>query len=120
MTWDEFLAARPVGVVATIGPDGAPHAVPVEVVVRDGRVYVWCRATSVKARNAARTGRAAVTAYKGNSMVLVRGAARLVQDGDDGYAEITQAFLDKYDRTETYGNDALIEISPERTTLKEH
>lgn len=114
--WEEFLAERRLGVIATAGPDGMPHAVPVEVVVRDGRVYVWCRATSRKARNAAREGRAALVAYKGHDGVLVRGRVRLLQAADPAYGSITAAFLAKYERDETYGNDTLIEITPHRVT----
>lgn len=111
-----FLAERPLGVLATAGPDGTPHAVPVEVVVRDGKAYAWCHATSVKARNAARAGRAALVAYKGQRGVLVRGPVRLIRAGEPGYDEVARAFLAKYDRAETYGNDLLIEIAPERVS----
>ena len=114
--WEEFVAERPLGVIATVGAEGMPHAVPVEVVVRDGRVYVWCKGSSRKVRNAARDGRAALVAYKGNDGVLVRGRARLLTAGDAGYDAITGAFLKKYERDETYGNDTLIEITPHRVT----
>jgi len=99
--------------VATAGADGMPHAVPVEVLVDDGRVYVWCPSASAKARNAAREGRAALTAYKGHAFVLVRGPAGLLRAGDERYEQVSQAFLRKYNREETYGNDVLIEITPE-------
>ena len=115
MEWAEFLSERPLAVVATVSPDGTPHAVPVEVVVEGGAVYVWCRATSLKARNAARSGRAALVAYKGHSFALARGAARLLGATHPDYARITGLFLTKYDRTEAYGNDTLIRITPERT-----
>ncbi|MGH2830545.1 MAG: pyridoxamine 5'-phosphate oxidase family protein [Actinomycetota bacterium] len=114
--WEEFLGERPLGVVATNGPGGTPHAVPVEVVVREGFVYVWCGASSAKARNAVRDPRVALVAYKGNDGVLVRGTARLIAQGEDGYAAITQGFLEKYNRHEAYGNDTLIQIAPERVT----
>ena len=116
LSWEPFLSERPLAVVATAGPDGIPHAVPVEVVVDGGRVYVWCHATSVKARNAAREGRAALVAYKGRAFALVRGTARLLSADDDDYERITAAFLAKYAREETYGNDCLIEITPERVS----
>ncbi|MBI4729354.1 MAG: pyridoxamine 5'-phosphate oxidase family protein [Acidobacteria bacterium] len=114
--WREFLGERPIGVLATVGADGTPHAVPVELIVRDGRAYVWCRSDSVKARNAARAGRAALTAYKGAAGVLVRGPVRLIRDGETGYAEIAGSFLEKYHRDEMYGNDLVIEIAPERVS----
>lgn len=98
--------------------DGTPHAVPVEVVVDDGTAYVWCKARSVKARNVARDGRAAITAYKSNDFVLVRGPARLLDDSDPAYARVTTLFLTKYDRTEAYGNDRLIAITPGKVAAR--
>jgi hypothetical protein len=114
--WESFLAERPIAVLATVGSDGAPHAAPVEVLVRDGRPHVWCRRTSRKARNAAREGRAAITAYKGHAGVLVRGRVRLIGIGDAGYDDLARGFLDKYKREESYGNDLIIEISPDRVS----
>ncbi len=83
----------------------------------NGRVYVWCKARSVKAKNVGREGRAALVAYKGNDGVLVRGPARLLNANDPAYAAVTQAFLVKYERHETYGNDTLIEIEPVRVSV---
>jgi nitroimidazol reductase NimA-like FMN-containing flavoprotein (pyridoxamine 5'-phosphate oxidase superfamily) len=117
--WQAFLAERPIGVIATVSADGTPHAVPVEVVVSDGLVYCWCKARSLKARNAARAGRAALVAYKGNSFALVRGSARVLHEGDARYEPVARAFLTKYRREETYGNDTLIEITPERISTAE-
>lgn len=114
--WDEFLNERPIAVLATVSADGMPHAVPVEVLVRDGRVWCWCQASSHKAHNVAREGRAALVAYKSHDGVLVRGLARLTPAGADGYEEIARGFLGKYKREERYGNDVLIEITPERVT----
>ena len=119
MEWDAFLSERPIGVLATVGADGFPHAVPVEVVVRDGLVYAWAESDSVKVRNVRRENRAAMLAYKGNSGTLVRGAARLLTAEDPSYEAITRAFLEKYQREEIFGNDTLIEISPERTSVWE-
>ena len=87
--------------------------------MRDGFVYAWAESDSVKVRNVRRESRAAMLAYKGNDGVLVRGAARLLTADDDTYEPITKAFLEKYHREEIYGNDTLIEISPERTSVWE-
>lgn len=114
--WQAFLSERPIGVIATVAPDGTPHAVPVEVVVDAGLVYCWCKATSAKARNAARAARAALVAYKGEAFVLVRGPARALTAKDEPYERITRAFLTKYRREETYGNDTLVEITPARVS----
>lgn len=113
-----FLAERPLGVLATSGADGTPHAVPVELVVENGKVYCWCESDSVKVRNVARTGRAALVAYKGNDFVLVRGNARLIGSDDPAYAALTQRFLEKYKRDEEYGNDVLVELSAERVSAR--
>lgn len=114
-----FLADRPIAVLATVGRDGSPHAAPVEVLVRDGKVYCWCESESVKVRNVKRSGRAALTAYKGGAGALVRGSARVLDEADPSYPVIAQGFLDKYQREEVYGNDAIVEITPERATAWE-
>ncbi|MGZ4190519.1 MAG: pyridoxamine 5'-phosphate oxidase family protein [Actinomycetota bacterium] len=116
MTWQEFLGERPIVVIATPREDGTPHAVPVEVLVRDEKVYCWCESFSQKARNAARAERAAIVGYKGHAFVSVRGPVRIISKGEPGYDEITQGFLDKYEREEAYGNDTLIELAPEHVS----
>lgn len=116
MDWREFLAERPIAVLATIGRDGTPHAVPVEVVVYGGKVYAWCESDSVKVANVRRTGKAAILGYKGIAAALVRGPARVLSTENAHYGDITGEFLSKYNREETYGNDALVEITPDRVT----
>jgi F420H(2)-dependent biliverdin reductase len=117
--WQAFLAERPLAVLATVGRDGTPHAVPVEVVVRGGKVYAWCESDSAKVANVRRAGKAAMLGYKGVAAALVRGPARLLEAGHESYSEITDAFLAKYQRRETFGNDVLVEITPERVTAWE-
>ena len=84
--------------------------------MRDDKVYVWSQRTSQKARNAARGGRASIVGYKGHAFVSVRGPVKIISLGEDGYDEITRGFLDKYQREETYGNDTLIQLSPEHVS----
>lgn len=110
------MAERPLGVLATVGRDGTPHAVPVEVVVYGGKVYAWCESDSAKVANVKRTGKAAMLAYKGVGAALVRGPARVLTVDNASYRDITDAFLTKYNREETFGNDVLVEITPERVT----
>jgi F420H(2)-dependent biliverdin reductase len=117
--WEPFLSERPLAVLATVGKDGAPHAVPVEVVVYGGKVYAWSESDSVKVANVRREGKAAMLGYKGRAAALVRGAARVLTVDNASYADITQEFLTKYKREETYGNDVLVEISPDRITAWE-
>ena len=84
--------------------------------VEGGLVYSWCKSGSARLSNIERTGRAAIVAYKGHAFVMVRGAARLLGETDQPYALISQMFLDKYAREETYGNDTLVELTPEHVT----
>jgi nitroimidazol reductase NimA-like FMN-containing flavoprotein (pyridoxamine 5'-phosphate oxidase superfamily) len=117
--WRAFLDERPLGVLATVGREGLPHAVPVEVVVHEGKVYAWCESDSAKVANVMRTGKAAMLGYKGVAAALVRGAARVLTSDDAAYSGITNAFLTKYKREETFGNDVLVEITPDRVTAWE-
>ena len=60
--------------------------------------------------------RASIVGYKGHAFVSVRGPVKIISLGEDGYDEITRGFLDKYQREETYGNDTLIQLSPEHVS----
>ncbi|MBI5949195.1 MAG: PPOX class F420-dependent oxidoreductase [Chloroflexi bacterium] len=55
-----FLSVPRTAVLATTGPGGRPHAVPVWFLWRDGMIRVLTERGSQKHRNAARTGRAAL------------------------------------------------------------
>ena len=114
MDWQAFLAERPLAVLSTVGRDGTPHAVPVEVVVYGGKVYAWCESGSAKVANVKRSGKAAMLAYKGVAAALVRGPARVLTSDNASYKDITETFLAKYKREETFGNDVLVEITPGR------
>ena len=81
--------------------------------MRNDKVYVWSQSTSQKVRNAARAHRAGLVGYKSHSFVSVRGPVNIIAIGEPNYDEIARGFLDKYEREETYGNDTLIEITPE-------
>ena len=116
MDWERFLDDRSLGILATVEADGMPHAVPVEVLVRNGKVYCWSEGGSVKVANVRRSGVAALVAYRGVAAALVRGPARLLTTSDPDYGPVSRGFLEKYDREETYGNDTLIEITPERVS----
>ena len=89
--------------------------VPIEVIVHNDHVYSWCESWSVKARNATREGRAAITGYKGHAFVAVRGPIRSIPEGEAQYDEITRLFMHKYG-PEDYGNDLVLELTPERVS----
>ncbi len=77
-----FLAERHLATLTTLRADGSPHVVPVGFSYdRDaGVVRIITFARSMKARNAARHGRAAVSQVDGGRWATLEGVARLVDD----------------------------------------
>jgi PPOX class probable F420-dependent enzyme len=77
-----FLAERHLATLATLRADGSPHLVPVgfSYDVEQGVVRVITFAKSVKARNAALGGRAAVSQVAGARWATLEGVARVVDD----------------------------------------
>ena len=77
-----FLAERHLATLTTLRADGSPHVVAVGFSYdgREGLVRVITFARSVKARNAARGGRAAVCQVDGARWATLEGVARLVDD----------------------------------------
>jgi PPOX class probable F420-dependent enzyme len=76
MTDDElrdFLAEQKVVTVATTGPSGRPHLMPLWYVVRDGRLWSWTYAKSQKVRNLERDARATLQVEAGVDYEVLRG-----------------------------------------------
>jgi PPOX class probable F420-dependent enzyme len=88
----EFLAERHLATLVTQRADGTPHAVPVGFTLDGTNARVITFAGAVKARNAARGGRASVTQIDGARWVTLEGTVQLltdevaVQAGVDAYA----------------------------------
>jgi len=78
----EFLAERHLATLTTLRADGSPHVVPVGFSYDTGNrlVRVITFARSIKARNAARGGRAAVSQVDGARWLTLEGAVRLTDD----------------------------------------
>jgi PPOX class probable F420-dependent enzyme len=81
----DFLAAGRTLQVATIGPDGAPHLVPMWYAPLDGRLAFWTYAKSQKAVNLRRDPRITCLVEAGERYeelrgVLIRGRAEVVED----------------------------------------
>jgi PPOX class probable F420-dependent enzyme len=86
-----LLAAPNIAHLATVLPDGAPHAVPVWVGVEDGRIAFLTSPRSRKARNIDHDPRVALSIAdheRPNRMAHVRGRVVEVVDGDAGWAII--------------------------------
>lgn len=69
--------------LATVRPDGRPHAMPVWVIWHDGMLWFRTSKPSRKARNLASNPRCMVTTEDALNPVVVEGAARLVTEPDD-------------------------------------
>jgi F420H(2)-dependent biliverdin reductase len=93
----DFLTERHLATLTTLRPDGSPHVVPVgfsyDHPARVVRIITF--AGSVKARNAARGGRAAVSQVDGGRWLTLEGTVRLVTD-PDGVAEAVRGYAARY------------------------
>ena len=94
----DFLSQQTLGVVATLGPDGSPHATLVAIAVTDRFELIFdCLGGSTKAANVRRDPRVAVSA--GGSVadertVQCEGVAD-VPDGADG-ERVRDAYLERF------------------------
>lgn len=85
---DAFLELERTLGVATNGPDGFPHVVPMWFDRFDGRIGFWTYASSQKAANLRRDPRLTCVAEAGESYdqlrgVMITGRAELVEDEGD-------------------------------------
>jgi PPOX class probable F420-dependent enzyme len=69
----ELLESERVAVVASLGPRGWPHVMPLWFVPREGRIWVWTYAKSQKVRNLERDARATVLVETGFEYTELRG-----------------------------------------------
>jgi nitroimidazol reductase NimA-like FMN-containing flavoprotein (pyridoxamine 5'-phosphate oxidase superfamily) len=87
----EILARAEHGVLATVGPDGWPYAVPVNHVLFDGLLYIHCAHGGHKLQNIAQEGRVSYCAVASATILpselttryesaIVFGRAALVTD----------------------------------------
>ena len=93
-----LLDADNIAHVATVLPDGAPHAVPVWVGTHDGHVVFMTGPGSQKARNLQRDPRVAISIAPADnpfSPVVVRGHVVTWLSGDEGWA-VVDALAEKY------------------------
>jgi PPOX class probable F420-dependent enzyme len=69
--------------IATTGPDGRPHVMPVGIVWDDGKFYMSAGAGTQKAKNLARDPHCVVTVATPKTDVVVEGEARIIRDEDE-------------------------------------
>jgi PPOX class probable F420-dependent enzyme len=95
----EFITERHLATLVTLRPDGSPHAVPVGFTWREADGQVLLRvitfAPSVKARHAARGGRASIMQVDGGRWVSFEGSVRLLTD-DASVADAVAAYAARY------------------------
>lgn len=113
------------GKLATVRADGRPHVTPIWFVLEDGVVVFNTWHTSVKARNLARDGRAALVVDLQEppyAYVLVEGSVTISDDLDDVVAvatEIGERYMGQ-ERAEEFGQrngvvgELVVRLHPER------
>jgi PPOX class probable F420-dependent enzyme len=111
----EFLSERHLATLTTLRPDGSPHVVPVGFAYDPATrvVRIITRAASVKARHAARGGRAAVSQVDGGRWLTLEGTVHLVTD-PDGVAAAVAAYATRYHPPAERADRVAIELHVDR------
>jgi F420H(2)-dependent biliverdin reductase len=117
----EFLREYHLASLTTLRADGSPHVVPVgfsydaEADTDDGQalVRIITFAPSVKARNAARGGRAAVSQVDGGRWLTLEGTVRLATDPAD-VAKAVAGYTARYRQPGERADRVAIEIVVDR------
>jgi PPOX class probable F420-dependent enzyme len=110
-----FLAESHLATLTTLRPDGSPHVVAVgfsyDPDAAVARIITF--ASSVKARHAARGGRAAVSQVDGGRWMTLEGDVRLVTDAD-GVATAVAGYAARYRQPGERADRVAIEIAVDR------
>ena len=110
-----FLTERHLATLTTLRRDGSPHVVAVgftyEPAERVARVITF--ASSVKAKNAARGGRAAVCQVDGARWLTLEGTVRLTDDPAD-VATAVEMYAARYRPPKEREDRVAIEIAVDR------
>jgi len=111
----QFLAERHLATLTTMRADGSPHVVAVGFSYSPSEhlVRVITFAPSVKARNAARGGRAAVCQVDGGRWLALEGTVRLVTDAA-GVATAVDGYAARYRQPGERADRVAIEIEVDR------
>lgn len=111
----DFLRERHLASLTTLRADGSPHVVPVGFTFDPARglVRVITFASSVKARNAARGGRAAVSQVDGARWITLEGPVS-VSDEPAEVAEAVQRYAERYRQPAERGDRVSVLITVDR------
>jgi len=111
----QFLADRHLATLTTLRADGSPHVVAVGFSYSPGEriARVITFAPSVKARNAARGGRAALSQIDGGRWLTLEGVVRLVTD-PAGVATAVEGYAARYSQPKERDDRVAIEIDVDR------
>jgi PPOX class probable F420-dependent enzyme len=122
----ELLDSERVAVVASHGPRGWPHVMPLWYVPREGRIWVWTYAKSQKVRNLERDQRATVLVETGFEYSELRGVqieadAVLHRDPDVVFEfakELTVRYAEGIESVEGDAAAALRAQAPKRVAIE--
>jgi PPOX class probable F420-dependent enzyme len=122
----ELLDAERVVVVATFGPRGWPHLMPLWYVVRDGRIWTWTYAKSQKVRNLERDPRATLLVETGFEYSELRGLqieaeAHVHRDLETVFEfakELTMRYSEGIESIEGDAAEALKAQAPKRVAIE--
>lgn len=111
----QFLTDRHLATLTTLRADGSPHVVPVGFSYSpiDRTVRIITFATSMKARHAARGGRAAVSQVDGGRWLTLEGRVRLVTDAA-AVAAAVEGYAARYRQPSERVDRVAIEIQVDR------
>ena len=114
----EFLATEKTLQVASIGPDGTPHLVPMWFAVVDGRIAFWSFAKAQKTLNLRRDPRLTCLVEAGESYgelrgISITGRAELADDYDTVF-QVGSAVYSRYHGDMTHASRAGVEAEAKK------
>jgi PPOX class probable F420-dependent enzyme len=124
----ELLESERVVVVASQGPRGWPHMMPLWYVPRGGEVWSWTYAKSQKVRNLERDARCTLLIETGEEYqelrgVMIEAEAELVREPDEVLEfgkELTVRYSEGIDSVEGDAAAALQAQAPKRVAIRFH
>jgi PPOX class probable F420-dependent enzyme len=122
----ELLDSERVVTVASHGPRGWPHLMPLWYVVRDGEIWIWTYAKSQKVKNLERDPRATLLVETGHEYTELKGVqieaeAEIVRDTDrvlDFAKELTVRYGEGIESVEGDAAKALEAQAPKRVAIR--